>query len=231
MLNTLIESRPAYARSEAAAAASAGIHVMLIVVAAYMTVASHPEVAEPRPPRIHYTPIRPVINPDRPTTRLSGSRASRAAASLPPSVNLNISHFVPAVDLRLGAVHRSDPTAFHTGPYADAGLFVPGRPVIDDAYKAHEVDTPVSAIAGSGVPHYPASLRAAGIEGQVVAQFVVDARGRAERESVRIMSSTNDLFAESVRSALGTMRFVPARLEGRTVPQLVEQLFVFRLDR
>ena len=231
MLNTLIESRSAYERGEVATAASAGIHIMLIVVAAYMTVASHPDVAEPHPPRIHYTPIRPVINPDRPPNRASGSSAGATAASLRASVNVNISPSVPAVELTLGAVHGSDPTAFHTGPYADAGQFVPSRQVRIDAYQPHEVDTPVSALAGSGVPRYPANLRAAGTEGQVIAQFVVDPRGRAERESVRIISATNDLFAESVRTALGTMRFVPARLGGRTVPQLVRQLFVFRLDR
>jgi TonB family protein len=84
---------------------------------------------------------------------------------------------------------------------------------------------------GTFRPDYPAPLRSAGIEGQVVVQFVVNEAGRVDRESVRIVSASNDLFAGSVAGALGWMRFTPARIGTRAVAQLVQQLFVFRLDR
>jgi protein TonB len=86
-------------------------------------------------------------------------------------------------------------------------------------------------MANANVPVYPPALRAAGIEGRVVAQFVVDTQGKAARESIRILSSSNELFSESVRKAIAQMRFVPAKIRGKPVAQMVQQLFVFKLDR
>jgi protein TonB len=99
------------------------------------------------------------------------------------------------------------------------------------AFEAYEVDSPVSAIAGSFRPEYPAALRSAGIEGEVTAQFIVDGSGHAPAESIRILTATNELFAASVKRAIPRMRFAPARLHGEPVAQSVQQLFSFRLDR
>ena len=99
-----------------------------------------------------------------------------------------------------------------------------------EAYDEREVDTPASSFSAR-VPTYPPSLRAAGIEGRVVAQFIVDASGRAALESFRILSSSNDLFSEAVRKSVLDTRFTAARLRGKPVSQMVQQLFVFRLDR
>ena len=74
-------------------------------------------------------------------------------------------------------------------------------------------------------------MRTAGIEGEVIAQFIVDRNGYVSTESIRILSATNELFAESVKRAIPKMKFVAARLRGETVPQTVQQLFSFRLDR
>ena len=76
-----------------------------------------------------------------------------------------------------------------------------------------------------------AEPRAAAVEGQVVVQFVVTESGRVDRESIKIVSASNDVFAASVTSSLTRMRFTPARIGNRAVAQLVQQLFVFRLDR
>jgi TonB family protein len=74
-------------------------------------------------------------------------------------------------------------------------------------------------------------LRASGIEGRVQAEFVVTESGRADVESLRVISTANDLFSDAVRRALPRMRFNPARIGGRPVAQLVRQEFVFKLDR
>lgn len=55
--------------------------------------------------------------------------------------------------------------------------------------------------------------------------------GGADRDSFRVVSSTHTLFADAVRRALPRMRFKPARIGQRPVAQLVQQLFVFKLDR
>ena len=84
---------------------------------------------------------------------------------------------------------------------------------------------------GTFRPDYPAQLRSAGVEGEVIVQFVVNESGKVDRESIRIVSASNDLFAGSVTGALARMRFTPARIGTHAVAQLVQQTFVFRLDR
>ena len=82
--------------------------------------------------------------------------------------------------------------------------------------------------SGSATPQYPETLRSAGIEGEVDAQFVVDTTGRAM--SLEIKKSTNDLFAAAVRAALPRMRFYPAEIGGKKVRQLVQQPFTFTIS-
>jgi TonB family protein len=79
-------------------------------------------------------------------------------------------------------------------------------------------------------PEYPSALRSSGIEGHVTAQFIVNERGRFEESSLEILSATNTLFVESIRRALPHMRFKPAKIGDRSVPQLVRQEFSFVLD-
>ena len=60
----------------------------------------------------------------------------------------------------------------------------------------------------------PAELIAAGREGQVQASFVVDTTGRVDVASVQVLASDDAEFTESVRAALGEMRFHPAMRGG-----------------
>jgi len=81
------------------------------------------------------------------------------------------------------------------------------------------------------MPRYPNLLRQAAVEGEVLAQFVVDTTGRAEVGSLKILKSSHDLFTESVRTALPQMRFVPADVGGKKVKQLVQEPFSFSMSR
>jgi hypothetical protein len=47
--------------------------------------------------------------------------------------------------------------------------------------------------------------------------------------TITVMRSDDSRFTASVIAALGQMRFRPARRAGRTVRQLVEQKFSFRI--
>lgn len=98
-------------------------------------------------------------------------------------------------------------------------------------FNAFEVDVEVVAIASSVRPRYPEMLRSAGTEGQVIAQFVVNEKGRADKNTFKVISSSHPLFSNAVQSALPQMRFKPAMIGGKPVSQLVQQLFVFKLDR
>lgn len=58
---------------------------------------------------------------------------------------------------------------------------------------------------------YPSSMREQRVEGTVQVEFVVTAEGRVDMSTVKIVSSTNDLFAEAAKRALQEFRFRPAR--------------------
>lgn len=129
------------------------------------------------------------------------------------------------------AAPRIDPNAQPT-PEPDAGsatnLAGGGTP---GAFNSFEVDVEVVAIAGTVRPRYPEMLRSSGTEGRVIAQFVVNEKGRADPNTFRVVSSTHNLFSHAVSRALPQMRFNPATIRGKPVSQLVQQLFVFKLDR
>jgi len=75
---------------------------------------------------------------------------------------------------------------------------------------------------GNPVPGYPALLERSGIEGRVLVEFVVDTLGRPDMKSVKVLESSNELFVQSLESALPRWRFYPAEARGRKVKQIVQ---------
>ena len=231
MLDTLLESRNMKSRSTRGTLVSGAIHLGLIALATYLTTSrAAATTPEERIISIPFVKTAPAATQPAPrATSMSPTASSRVATPRQISVSIDVPTGLPAVTLELGAVRTDDFPA----PSRGAGTGVPAAVsrAEGEPYTAVDVDTQVRAIAGSGFPQYPASLRAAGIEGQVVAQFTVDENGRAVAESIRITSSTNDLFSAAVKNAVVRMRFAPAQLAGKKVRQTVQQLFVFKLDR
>jgi len=88
------------------------------------------------------------------------------------------------------------------------------------------VDLPVRALVDRA-PAYPETLRAAGIDGMVRVQFVVDTTGRAELSTVRVIDSSHELFTRSVLASLRQARFTPGEVSGRRVRTLVERAYRF----
>lgn len=76
---------------------------------------------------------------------------------------------------------------------------------------------------------YPASLRAAGIEGTVLIEVIVDATGVPEAGSFRVVSSSHPGFEAPARSVVLSARFRPGRWGGRPVRVLIRQPVEFRL--
>lgn len=231
MLTTLLESRSPRRGSKLGAAVSTALHTALIVSALYVTNArSLPAVAPDEPVTIHMTRTDPILPiPNRSSARAQGRHPS--APLSPPALNLSIAVDVPSVDIQPGLSTLEDFPEPGNGATNNGTASGDSKIADGETYDALEVDTPAMSLEGNPAPVYPASLRAAGIEGSVVAQFVVDGRGRAAATSVRIVSSTNDLFSESVKAAIPKMRFVAARIRGEPVQQTVRQLFVFKLSR
>jgi TonB family protein len=78
-------------------------------------------------------------------------------------------------------------------------------------------------------PHYPHILRAAGIEGTVVFELIVDTTGLPEAESVRVVSSPHAQFEAAARRVVLGARYRPGRWRGRPVRVLIRQPVEFRL--
>lgn len=105
----------------------------------------------------------------------------------------------------------------------------PARFIPDTAFSVLEVDEIVERYESSAAPIYPRELIAIGVEGRVQAIYVVDTTGQVDTTTIRVVYSDDPRFTASVRTALGQMRFRPARRAGKTVRQLVEQKFRFRI--
>jgi protein TonB len=228
MLQTLIESRatrtPSLGESMLSVVVHAGIVGALIVATTHATVA---HVTEARETAITFTPAPPPpIAPAMPTVFTTtpiakGFTVLRAPIDIPTSI--------PTVDVSLPP---TDPANF-TGIGKPGGLgnglegATGVAPSPDGVFLATQVDRPVVMLPGSAGPAYPESLRAAGIDGSVTAQFVVDSTGRVDLARLTILESQHPLFSAAVRTALARMRYLPAEAGGARVAQLVQQTFQF----
>jgi TonB family protein len=96
-------------------------------------------------------------------------------------------------------------------------------------YQVIDVDSSAVRDPASSAPIYPEHLQRRGIEGWVVARFVIDTLGAIEPNSVVIVSTTSSTFRQAVLEAIPTMRYRPAQRQGRAVRQEAEQLFRFRV--
>jgi TonB family protein len=98
------------------------------------------------------------------------------------------------------------------------------------AYFEFQVEKPALPKRGNPAPKYPAGLRQSGVEGEVLAQFIVSREGRAEMRSFRVLKSAHEDFVIAVREVLPRLRFSPAEVHGCPVRQLVQLPFAFKLN-
>ena len=97
-------------------------------------------------------------------------------------------------------------------------------------YYEFEVDKRVALRPGQRAPRYPDDLRNARIQGEVIAQFVVDTLGHFVDGSFSALSRSDERFAPAVLDALRTFAFIPAQLvNGRKVSQYVHMPFQFSI--
>jgi periplasmic protein TonB len=228
MLETLLESKSRRERSAGGAIVSVTAHTALIAISVYATAQAHVHPAGTTEivravyfPR-EAIPVQRGSSVTSPQRRFDFHRVKFDA----PDVDIN----VPSIDIATAA---SKPGDFSPGPIASLGSNGGRERAGNSAgapFRAEQVEKQV-VVAGGAPPRYPEVLRSSGVEGQVIVEFVVDERGRAEERSLRFVRSDNPLFEEAVRVALRRMRFTPAEVGGVKVRQLVQMPFVFTLSR
>jgi protein TonB len=201
-------------------------------------VAAPPRVRAPQPPRQAAAP--------RPTPTPTAQPTAPVAPMIAP---ISVPVSIPKIDV------NAIPTANVAVPVPDAGKLVAAAAGRARSASDGDVDGEGGGTAkrglGSGdagrafsenqveravvptrppVPRYPDALKSVSVTGEVMVQYIVDARGRVEPGSIKILSSAHKLFADAVRRALLEARYRPAEVGGQPVRQLVEQPFIFRLD-
>lgn len=78
---------------------------------------------------------------------------------------------------------------------------------------------------------YPDILRQAGIEGRVLMEVVIDTSGHAERGSIRVLTSSHQLFDGPAREVVQGSLFSPGRIQGRAVRVRVQVPINFTIAR
>lgn len=97
---------------------------------------------------------------------------------------------------------------------------------MDGVFMSAEVEVPAEVVA-QPQPQYPPLLKHAGVSGHVDLDFVIDASGRVEPGSVRLVASTHGAFVAPAMEAILTGVYRPARYRGSAVRQLVRQRVSF----
>ena len=104
------------------------------------------------------------------------------------------------------------------------------------AEPASSTDHLASLRSDSPGPRYPAALVASKLSGHVRLQFIVNADGRVDAPSVKMLQASvsgasgntdPDAFSEAVRSSIPLLRYNPAVVNGKAVRQLVQADFEF----
>jgi TonB family protein len=122
---------------------------------------------------------------------------------------------------------ESPKTAPSPAPHAAAA---PSDPRCPGCFE-FRLDEAARPLPETGWPRYPADMRAAKREGEVLARFVVALDGTVDPSTLQIVRSTDEAFTAAVRESMHTLRFSPARVGGRAVRQLIEQPFTFALAK
>ena len=194
---------------------------------------------EPEPPKPKEAP-KPKAAPKSPLPVAPKAEVAPPKGFKVLQAPVNIPVEIPKIDLSAKATNEADFTGkgvaggSSTGVEGSSGTKegAAGGSAIDTDrnYAEFEVERAVSPISGTSV-EYPESMRSSGDEGQVLAEFVVNERGRVETSSFKVLESSNAAFTAAVKAALSRMRFRPAQIGSTNVSQVVQQAFVFRLSK
>jgi protein TonB len=234
MFNQLIESKRTKKKSLGTTLFSVGVHAALIGLAVVATLHAAIQSEKPKAEKIEFVQVKKDVPPPPKKELPPPPKATVAppppkgfqVLQAPPIVPVKI----PDIDLSKKVTNAADFSGKGVAGGVARGVVGGTGPVNNDqTYFEFQVEKPAAAVSGSPTPQYPETLRSAGIEGEVDAQFVVDTTGRADPASLKITKATNDLFSAAVRSALPRMRFYPAEIGGHKVRQLVQQPFTFSI--
>jgi periplasmic protein TonB len=238
MFENLIESKAKKQRSLGGSIFSAVFHTVLIASAAYGTLQAKEQLEKPKQEKVEFVEMKKQDEPPPKQEVAPPPPPPDVVAAPPPpkgfqvlTAPIKIPDVLPDIDLSKKVTDEADFTGKGVAGGIAKGVVggVAPPPDAGNTYFDFQVEKQVAPAPGNAPPRYPDFLRTASVEGEVLAQFVVDTTGRAEMSSLKILKSSHDMFTNSVRSALPQWRFLPAEVGGRKVRQLVQMPFNFTL--
>lgn len=238
MFTTLLESRATTPRRAGGTLFSACAHGALIAAAVAVTLPTRGD-ATPRtdaPARnVIYVPVAPSVpgrvapvapktTTPRPPDLTAPSLPTITAPTITPTTLPPIDFAAPVLppeQLVIGTGASRRPI--------DGGAPTGGVGAPDGVVDYSGADVIPRVLGNSPTLRYPDALRATGMTGRVMIQFVVDTSGQAEADGIRVLDATHPMFADVVRQALPRFRFSAGEANGRKVRTMVQLPFTFSL--
>lgn len=227
MFNNLIESKPQKKGGIGGTFVSVALHAILITLAVYVTANAGQKIVEKnRQEDVTFAkaPEPPPPPPDEPKP----PPPDVVAAPPPPkgfqvlTAPINIPDKIPDIDLSKAVTDEKDFSGKGVAGGKANGVVGGVAQPTDQPYFEFQVEKPALPREGNPNPKYPSMLESSRVEGEVLAQFVVDTSGRAEMSTFKVLKASNDLFASSLKSILPQWRFYPAEAGGHKVKQIVQ---------
>ena len=238
MFDNLIESKAKKQKRAGGVIFSAVLHAVLITGAVYGTLQAKNAIEKPKQEKVEFVEMKKKDEPPPPKEEPKPPPPDVVMKAPPPkgfqvlTAPIKIPDVLPDIDLSKKVTNEADFSGKGVaGGIAKGVVGGTPQPVSDQPYFEFQVEKQVAPVPGNPQPRYPDMLRSANVEGEVLAQFVVDTTGRAEMSTFKVLKASHDLFTNSVKSALANMRFYPAEVGGRKVKQLVQMPFVFSLNK
>lgn len=219
MFDTLVESKPKAKRYRflGTGLLSLMAHTLLITGLVYATVqAGQPAASKPVALLLDY-PVTPQKSADPlPVDLPLGFPTIPVVTSIPTGI--------PPVDIDV-RINPQDLTGVGIEGGTPTGV-VPGN---GDVLTPDLVQERPEMLSHPSLV-YPELLKQAGIEGNVIAQAIVDTTGRIEASSIRILESPNPGFDQPAKDLVLKSLYRPARVYGRAVRVLIQQPIAFTLQ-
>ena len=234
MFQNLLETKPKKIRSTGGMVMSVILHTIMISLAVWATLNAGQKLAKAKTEDVKFVENKPK---EEPKPKDEPPPPEKIASVTPPKgfqvlvAPVEIPDVIPDVDLTKKATDEADFSG--KGVAGGTGKGVGNGPPVDSnqPFFEFQVEKVVVLQPGSPQPRYPDILRSAGVEGEVLAQFVVDTTGRVEMPTFKVLRSTHDMFITAVRQALPNMRFIAAEVGGKKVKQLVQQPYTFNIAK
>ena len=224
MFNNLIESKPQKKGGIGGTFVSVALHAIIITLAVYVTAHAGQKVVE----KNRQEDVTFAKAPEPPPPPPEEKPPPDVVAAPPPpkgfqvlTAPINIPDKIPDVDLSKAVTDEKDFSGKGVAGGKANGV-VGGVAQTDQPYFEFQVEKPALPREGNPNPKYPSMLESSRVEGEVLAQFVVDTMGKADMSTYKVLQASNDLFASSLKATLPQWRFYPAEAGGHKVKQIVQ---------